>query len=276
MTVDQPLNFGTVFSTAASSMVTVTIANTITMSGAATAPGGGNFTVGTFTFEGQNLTTTPENVTINMPTAPQALTGPGGTIFIYNMTGSTGTVSSTQTTTQLFVGGAVDFDATTAPGTYTGNVQVQGTGSAGSGTATVNLPISITIFSPLSASQVTPLSFGDVSSTGGATITMSSAGTRSITSGTATLDPSAPGTNAVFNITGQQNTAVTVTLPTSTTLTGPGAAMTVNNFTSNPATGSTTLDSSGNLTLNVGADLIINSGQVPGSYTGTYTITISY
>ncbi|MCL2369383.1 MAG: DUF4402 domain-containing protein, partial [Alphaproteobacteria bacterium] len=108
MTVDQPLDFGTVFSTAASSMVTVTIANTITMSGAATAPGGGgSFTVGTFTFEGQNLTTTPENVTINMPTAAQPLTGPGGTIFIYNMTASSGTVSSTQTTTQLFVGGTV-------------------------------------------------------------------------------------------------------------------------------------------------------------------------
>ncbi len=58
-------------------------------------------------------------------------------------------------------------------------------------------------------------------------------------------------------------------------LTGPGNAMTINNFTNN-AGANPVLDASGNLSFKVGADLVIGANQKGGSYSGTYTVTVIY
>lgn len=60
-------------------------------------------------------------------------------------------------------------------------------------------------------------------------------------------------------------------------ITGPGQAMTVNNFTRLDTTGTTlTLDGSGLGQALFGADLIINANQLPGGYTGTYNVSVNY
>jgi len=78
-----------------------------------------------------------------------------------------------------------------------------------------------------------------------------------------------------FDITGQANTAFTITVPASVTMTGPGTAITVNTFTSTPA--SPVLNASGTLTIGIGATRsAIPANQVAGAYTGAFSVTVSY
>lgn len=88
--------------------------------------------------------------------------------------------------------------------------------------------------------------------------------------------------NGSFNVTGQANTAYTITLPANGSVqmtTGGGGAnetIAVNNFTSFPSnTGM--LSAGGSQTLLVGATrAALGAAQVAGSYTGTYTVTVVY
>jgi hypothetical protein len=80
---------------------------------------------------------------------------------------------------------------------------------------------------------------------------------------------------ASFDVSGANSTAFTITLPTSTTMTGPGTAITVNNF-AHDAGGTPTLSGAGALTFAVGADAVINATQTSGSYSGTFNVTVAY
>lgn len=95
--------------------------------------------------------------------------------------------------------------------------------------------------------------------------------------GTKTVLP-ADSTAAIFNVTGQPNQPYTITLPTSLNMvrTGGTEIIVVNTFTSNPsATG--TLNGSGAQTLRVGATRAsIPLGQILGTYTGTFTVDVTY
>lgn len=78
----------------------------------------------------------------------------------------------------------------------------------------------------------------------------------------------------IFTITGTPNTTATVQISESTTLSGPGDAMTVDNFAANrtmPYLGET-----GSTEIIVGARLSVNASQTPGDYTGTYAVTVAY
>lgn len=88
-------------------------------------------------------------------------------------------------------------------------------------------------------------------------------------------------TAASFNVAGQSNYAYTITLPSTAQMTtaGGGTAdktINVSTFTSNPSS-SGTLDAAGNQVLKVGAtrDALLATQQ-PGSYTGTFTVTVIY
>ena len=103
------------------------------------------------------------------------------------------------------------------------------------------------------------------------TVTIDSAGSVSGPAGYTFSGSPAAGT---FTASGDASTAVTISF-TNGSLTGPGAAMTLDNFT-HDAGGSPTTDGSGDLTFNVGADLGVNGSQVSGAYSGTYTVTVNY
>lgn len=87
--------------------------------------------------------------------------------------------------------------------------------------------------------------------------------------------------NASFLITGDPNTAYSISLPTkSIQLSGPGGGrkIKVSNFTSFPLDGANgLLDSSGQQMLYVGATReSLPQNQNPGAYTGAFTITVIY
>ncbi len=95
-----------------------------------------------------------------------------------------------------------------------------------------------------------------------------------------TVAPS-DGTSAEFTVTGEPSTTFTLNLPTTINMvTGDGVGATkqiaVNSFTHNLG-GSTSLDADGEITLNVGATHgAILSNQVPGSYSGSFTVEVVY
>jgi hypothetical protein len=85
--------------------------------------------------------------------------------------------------------------------------------------------------------------------------------------------------NASFSVTGNNNTAYTIILPTSTNLTKAGGAnILVNQFVSFPPAGANgLLSSTGKQTLLVGATIAgIPVTQVRGAYSGTFTMTVVY
>ncbi len=91
----------------------------------------------------------------------------------------------------------------------------------------------------------------------------------------------ADGSSAEFTVTGEANTAFTVNLPGSISMiTGDGVGatknITVNSFAHNLG-GSPSLDGDGEVTLNVGAThAAILNNQVPGSYSGSFTVEVVY
>jgi hypothetical protein len=61
----------------------------------------------------------------------------------------------------------------------------------------------------------------------------------------------------------------------SATMTNGGSSMTVNTFTSEPS-GTGQLDALGNQALSVGATLHVGAVQAPGTYSGTFDVTVAY
>jgi hypothetical protein len=138
------------------------------------------------------------------------------------------------------------------------------TDQTGNASATIQQAISIT--------EDTAMDFGIVAVDGsGGTVTISSAGAVSGPAGYTFSGSPAAGT---FTASGDASTAVTISF-TAGSLTGPGTAMTLNNFT-HDAGGTPTTDGTGDLTFNVGGDLVVNAAQASGAYSGTYTVTVNY
>lgn len=131
---------------------------------------------------------------------------------------------------------------------------------------------SATIQTAISIVENTSMDFGttavDASS---GTVTISSAG---VVSGPAAYSFSGSPAAGAFTASGDASTAVTISF-TDGSLTGPGTAMTLNNFT-HDAGGTPTTNGSGDLTFNVGGDLVVNATQTAGAYSGTYTVTVNY
>ncbi|MGF1593488.1 MAG: DUF4402 domain-containing protein [Kiloniellaceae bacterium] len=124
----------------------------------------------------------------------------------------------------------------------------------------------------ISITEDTAMDFGTIAVDGsGGTVTIDSTGDVTGPAGYTFTGSPAAGT---FTASGDASTAVTIGF-TAGSLTGPGAAMTLNNFT-HDAGGTPALDGTGDLTFNVGADLVVNAAQVSGSYSGTYTVTVNY
>ena len=123
--------------------------------------------------------------------------------------------------------------------------------------------------------KVTDLVFGDL--TAGATagtVRIGPGGARSRTGGVTLLASTFD--NASFTVStpsGSRN--YTIILPGSATLTsGGGFTMTVDTFTSNPSGSGRTAAGTLMQTLNVGATLHVSANQRPGTYSGTFTVTV--
>lgn len=135
---------------------------------------------------------------------------------------------------------------------------------------------SATIVQPIAISTGANLEFGKVAAgTGASVVRISTAGARSLVSGDATLVSGGTVQAASFNVTGEPSQGYDITLPVSITVASGADNMTVDTFVDS-ASGSSTLDGTGNDTFTVGADLTVGAGQNPGSYTGTFNVTVNY
>jgi hypothetical protein len=129
----------------------------------------------------------------------------------------------------------------------------------------------------ISLTKVTDLAFGDLTAgvTAG-TVKITPAGARSRTGGVTVLASTFD--NASFTVTTPSGLRTyTIILPGSATLTsGGGFTMTVDTFKSNPnGSGTTSAGGAHTQTLNVGATLQVGANQKPGTYTGTFSVTVN-
>jgi spore coat protein U-like protein len=147
--------------------------------------------------------------------------------------------------------------------------------SAAQNTASASANATARIITPISISKTADLNFGDVVPSGVAgTVTVTSAGVRS-SAGGASLGNGTGVTAAAFTVSGQASATYAITLPASTTITSGANSMTVDTFTSNPS-GTGALSAGGTQPLAVGANLNVGINQAPGTYTGTFSVTVAY
>jgi len=137
--------------------------------------------------------------------------------------------------------------------------------SAVSSWAACNKAITITQIQAMNYATIAP-------SSGGGTVTMSPGGLMTAPPG---FNVGGLGTAGQFNVSGTNGCAVTISF-TPGSLIGPGAAMAITNFTTNAGPTPVLTPAGGQLNFSVGADLRVNAGQVGGSYSGSYTVTVVY
>jgi hypothetical protein len=122
------------------------------------------------------------------------------------------------------------------------------------------------------------LSFGSFTAGAGGTITVSPAGARMKTGSVILVNQGGSASAAQFTVSGTPNAAYSISVPLDgTVLLSDGAAgsMALNGFTSTPsATG--VLSGGGTAQVNVGATLTVANGQAPGSYSGSFGVTVNY
>jgi len=125
--------------------------------------------------------------------------------------------------------------------------------------------------------NVQSLSFGSFVAGNSGSVTVSTTGNRNAVGGVV-LIPSSLGTAAQFTVSGEPNMTYTIQLPGNdfVSLTGPGIDMFVNNFTSTPSGVGGQLGAGGSQALSVGGTLNVGSDQAPGSYSGTFSVTVNY
>ncbi|HCT94873.1 MAG: hypothetical protein A2X19_10670 [Bacteroidetes bacterium GWE2_39_28] len=139
---------------------------------------------------------------------------------------------------------------------------------------------SATIITPISIAVVDHMNFGNVAASGSlGTVVLTTAGARSVTGGVSLPTTTGTVSAANFTVSGQANFTYSITLPSSVTITRVSGSetMTVNTFTSDPAT-TGTIGGGGTQSLSVGATLNVAASQVAGAYTSgsTFNVTVAY
>lgn len=153
-------------------------------------------------------------------------------------------------------------------------------------TATGSGQASVVVIKPLQLAKARDIDFGRIGAT--------------TTAGTVTVNPDSSActktgailhfgtcTSAEFVGMGQQNGLVTIDLPTSVQLTGPGAPMTMNTLRLDPTPdlGGIILPlfgiyriipANGIFDFRVGGTLNVNANQAPGRYNGSFQVTVNY
>lgn len=135
------------------------------------------------------------------------------------------------------------------------------------------IPAWATCNKTITVSETQQMNYGTIAVTsGGGTVTMATTGIVSPPGGFTVSGITNAGS---FHVTGTNNCTVSISFIAGS-LTGPGTAMPIQNFTTNAGPTPTLAPSGGALDFNVGADLVVNPNQVGGTYNGTYTVTVIY
>jgi hypothetical protein len=135
------------------------------------------------------------------------------------------------------------------------------------------------VYRPISTTLNSNLAFGRLvrPASGSGTVTVNATtGARTLTAGVALASPAA--TRASYTVTGEGGQAFSIAVPTSFVMNTGGGSLTV--ATSTTASGSqvlsSALGSAGTYGFGVGGSFPISSATSPGSYSGTFGVTVQY
>lgn len=142
--------------------------------------------------------------------------------------------------------------------------------------AATTATVEVNIVSSINIVAHNGVTFGDISSSSiPGTVSIDNSGSRTATGGV-TINTSASGSPANFEVSGDPNGLYDITLPQTVVITsGTGDSMTVDNFSSTPDTNGQ-LDVGGTQNLSVAARLNVGSFQPFGIYSGLMSTTVEY
>lgn len=122
------------------------------------------------------------------------------------------------------------------------------------------------------------LSFGAFVAGSGGSVVVDPNGARSQTGGVMLVSQGGIASSAQFSVTGTADTTYVITLPATAALSdGNTHSMALSDFSSSLGlTGTGKLSMGGTQNLSVGAKLTVGSAQPPGSYIGTFAVTVNY
>lgn len=144
------------------------------------------------------------------------------------------------------------------------------------GSASATATATAVILTPLSITTQTNMDFGDIVAGAGGDVVLNPQ-----TVARSTTGPAVFGTFslATFNVTGNNDGVLTISLPADHTITRATGTetMDIDAFSSFPS-GTITLSAAGAGTLTVGATLNVGASQVPGTYENAagFTVTVNY
>lgn len=147
--------------------------------------------------------------------------------------------------------------------------------AAASATATATAQI----LQSLTLTADTPLNFGQIAANTGGTVTLNADST---VSQTGTLVWTGTRVPAGFTVTGTKGVSVVVTLPTTASTLYLGGIvtsadkMTLDSFNVNPVSGIQLDPTTGSANFSVGGRLAVASAQTPGTYSGTFVVSVEY
>lgn len=136
------------------------------------------------------------------------------------------------------------------------------------------------VIRPVSIAKTQDLQFGSVTrpSSGSGSITLTPDGIASVTGTNVRRFPSPTATAAQFSVSGEGGQAVTVSVPTTMTLSGSNGSVTAT--LSNTGGGAQVLSgatgSAGSVEVNVGGSIPLTSSTALGTLSGTMTVTVQY
>jgi len=142
--------------------------------------------------------------------------------------------------------------------------------------ATTSASATATVVTPMAISKNADLLFGKFVANTGGTVAMATTGTRTAGGAVVLFSQGSTSNAASFAVTGEGAYTYAITLPAdgAVTLSSGGNNMAVNSFISNPS-GTGTL-TAGAQTLLVGGTLTVSNAQAPGSYSGSFNVTVDY
>ena len=141
--------------------------------------------------------------------------------------------------------------------------------------ATATATATAEVLETLTLTAVDDLNFGQIAANTGGTVTVNADST---VASTGTLISTGTRAPATFTVTGSASTSVVVTLPSAAvnlTRSGGTETMSLDTFSSNP-NGAFQLSAAGTGAFSVGGTLTVANGQVPGSYSGTFPVSVEY
>lgn len=131
------------------------------------------------------------------------------------------------------------------------------------------------VLSSLTVTSTADLQLGQIAANTGGTVTVNADSTVASSGSLISTGTRSP---AAFSVVGSPNASVIVTLPTlpvNLTRVSGTETMSLSGFNTNPG-GAFQLDVAGAGSFTVGGTLAVGSGQVPGTYTGTFSVSVEY